>query len=154
VELDEALILELTEFKGMVEMSSINKLLKLSHDNPIWDVFRDLLIQHQHVRDDFDKRYGEFYQLERQLYHAIQQVTQNRFTNKFFDIVLFLCHYYILWNEKGKLAGIKIAIEQQIELLTHLLSRDIVNAILTMEKHLFFTQKNLLDCVKNLDRKH
>lgn len=153
VELDESLILELIEFKRILEMSSINKLLQLSPDNPIWEVFREILIQHQNVRDNFAKRHGEFQQLEKQFHGAIQQVSKNRFTNRFFDLVLFVRHYYFLWGNKGKLTGIKIAIEQQIELLTHLLRRDVVNAVLTVEKNLFFSQESLLNSVKNLNTK-
>jgi DNA-binding GntR family transcriptional regulator len=154
VELDEELIVELTEFRGMVEKSSINKLLKLSQDNPVWDVFRDILIQHQEVRDDFEQRYGEFHQLDKRFQRAIQDASKNRFTNKFFDFALFISHYYFLWNKDGKLASIKIAIEQQIELLTYLLSRDVVNVILVMEKHMKATRKNLLVCVKNINKKN
>lgn len=150
VELDEELIVELTEFKGMVEQSSVNKLLKLSQDNPVWDVFRDILIQHQEVRDDFEQRYNEFHQLDERFQRAIQDASKNRFANKFFDFALFVSHYYFLWNEESKLASIKIAIEQQIELLTYLLSRDVVNVILVMEKHMKATRSNLLACVKTL----
>lgn len=150
VELDEELIVELIEFRGMVEQSSVNKLLKLSQDNPVWDVFRDILMQHQEVRDDFEQRHNEFHQLDERFQRAIRDASKNRFTNKFFDFALFISHYYFMWNEDGKLTNIKIAIEQQIELLTYLLSRDVVNVILVMERHMKATRKNLLACVKTL----
>ncbi|WP_019028958.1 GntR family transcriptional regulator [Colwellia piezophila] len=153
VELDEELIIELTEFREMLEINSILNLLKLSRDNHIWDVFRDILCQHQQVRDDFDERHSEFHQLDRRFHCAIQQASKNRFTNKFFDIVFLVCHYYSLWDKKGKLAATKIALDQHIELLTYLLSHDGVNAILTMKTVMQSTQKNLLVCVKILNTK-
>lgn len=151
VELDEKLIRELTEYRVMVEMNSMNKLIDLPDDNSVWENFREMLTLYKQVRDNFEQRYGEFQELDSRFHHALVHASNNRFTNKFFDIVLFVFHYYFLWNEKGRLTSIKVDIEQHIELLTHILSRDIAKARSIMENHILTTQKNLLGCAKNLN---
>lgn len=150
VELDESLILELTSFREMVELRSISDLLKLPADNPVWDSLRTLLIQHQEIKNDFDTRYMEFPELDKRLHFTILNTSKNRYTNKFYDIVFFICNYYFLWDKQDKLESIRIAIDEHIDLLSHMISFNNADSILTMKTHMSSTQKNLLNCVNDL----
>lgn len=151
VEFDEAFARELIDFREMVEMNALNRLLKVPGDHEIWTDLENLLKLHQDVRADMKKRYVEFPDLDKALHFKLREIDQNRFTNQFYEIVAFICHYHYQWDKSGELERFTVAIDEHIEILKHLISHDHAGAVLSMKTHLESAKKTLLGCVHGLE---
>lgn len=151
VKFDKDFARELVSFRQMVEMKAITDLLKVPSDDPIWQELNELLIQHKEVRADMENRYLEFPDLDKALHHKIKQSTSNRFTDQFYAIVSFVCHYHYQWDKTGELERFTVAIDEHIDLLNNLVTQNTAGAVLSMEKHLASAEETLLLSVDALD---
>lgn len=150
VKFDKEFARELVSFRQMLEMNAITELLKLPKSDPIWQELADLLTKHQAVRADIHNRYSEFPDLDKALHFKIKQCTNNRFTNQFYDIISFVCHYHYQWDKTGELERFTVAIDEHIDILNNLLTHNTAGAIMSMERHLGTAEKTLLRCVHGL----
>ena len=151
VKFDEDFARELISFREMVEMRAITELLKFPKDHSIWQDLKKLLVKHQEVSQDMENRYSEFPDLDRELHFIILQSAKNRFTQQFFDIVSFVCHYHYQWDKTGELERFTVAINEHIDLLHNLITHNNAGAILSLERHLQTAETTLLRCVHGLD---
>jgi DNA-binding GntR family transcriptional regulator len=152
VKFDEEFARELVSFRQMVEMRAITELLKMPKDNPIWQELEDILAQHQAVSADMETRYLEFPDLDKALHYAIKKSSNNRFTNQFYDIVSFVCHYHYQWDKTGELERFTTAINEHIDILNNLVTHNTAGAIMSMERHLQSAETTLLRCVHGLGK--
>ncbi len=144
VEFDEKFALELIEFRRILEMSSITKLLTVPENDPVWGELSELLDKHLAVLNDVENRYTEVSELDRNFHYIIQRTSDNRFFMQFFDVVSLICHYHYQWNKSDELERNKVALEEHITIITHLLTHNTSGAIIAMETHLNTAQKTLL----------
>ncbi|MDO6489641.1 GntR family transcriptional regulator [Colwellia sp. 6_MG-2023] len=151
VKFDEDFARELISFREMLEMRAITELLKQPKDHPVWFELQELLVKHQDVSQDMENRYLEFPALDRALHFIILQSAKNRFTQQFFDIVSFVCHYHYQWDKTGELERFTIAINEHIDLLNNLITHNNAGTIMSLEKHLKSAESTLLRCVHGLD---
>lgn len=151
VKFDEQFARELISFRQMVEMRSVSDLMKLSNDHPVWASFSELLEQHIAVRDDLNNRYQEFPDLDRALHLHIQEASNNRFARQFFEIASFICHYHYQWDKQGELERYEVAIDEHIDLLNNLITRNVSGVVLSLDNHLDSAKKTLLRCVHGLE---
>jgi len=151
VKFDEDFARELVAFREMVEMRSITELLKKPKEDPVWEQLQTLLVQHQEVSLDMENRYREFPDLDRALHMIVLNSSKNRFTQQFFDIVSFVCHYHYQWDKTGELERFTVAINEHIDLLNNLLAHNNAGAILSLGKHLQTAETTLLRCVHGLE---
>jgi DNA-binding GntR family transcriptional regulator len=152
VKFDEEFARELVSFRQMVEMRAITELLKIPKDNTIWQELEDILAQHQAVSADMENRYLEFPDLDKALHYAIKKSSNNRFTNQFYDIVSFVCHYHYQWDKTGELERFTTAINEHIDILNNLVTHNTAGAIMSMERHLQSAETTLLRCVHGLEK--
>jgi DNA-binding GntR family transcriptional regulator len=151
VKFDEEFARELVSFRQMVEMRAITELLNLPKDNSVWQELTELLALHKEVRADMENRYLEFPDLDKALHYNIKAGNKNRFTNQFYDIVSFVCHYHYQWDKTGELERFTVAIDEHIDILNNLVTHNTAGAILSMERHLESAEKTLLRCVHGLE---
>lgn len=151
VEFDEQFAKELVAFRELVEMKAISQLLHLPKEDPVWDELKSCLEKHIELRDNFDSRYLEFPDADRQLHLIVQSALNNRFTSQFSDIVSFVCHYHYQWDKMGEKERFEVAVNEHIALLNALLTRDTVEAIKAMEVHLNTAKVTLLRSVHGLE---
>ena len=151
VKFDEEFARELVSFRQMVEMRAITELLKSPKKHPVWQELNELLTQHQAVRSDMENRYLEFPDLDKSLHYAIKKSSKNRFTNQFYDIVSFVCHYHYQWDKTGELERFTVAIDEHIDILNNLVTQNTAGAIMSMERHLKTAETTLLRCVHGLE---
>jgi DNA-binding GntR family transcriptional regulator len=151
VKFDEEFARELVAFRQMVEMRAITELLKLPKEDPIWQELGELLVKHQDVSADMENRYLEFPDLDKALHYAIKKSSNNRFTNQFYDIVSFVCHYHYQWDKTGELERFTNAINEHIDILNNLVTHNTAGAIMSMERHLQSAETTLLRCVHGLE---
>ncbi len=152
VKFDEEFARELVSFRQMVEMRALTELLKLPKEHIVWQELKELLRKHQEIRADMENRYLEFPDLDRALHFTFQKCVKNRFTNQFFDIVSFVCHYHYQWDKTGELERFTVAIDEHIDLLNHLITHNNAGAIMSLEKHLNSAEETLLRCVHGLEK--
>ncbi len=151
VKFDEEFARELVSFRQMVEMKAITELLKLPKEDPVWQELGELLVKHQDVSADMENRYLEFPDLDNALHYAIKKSSNNRFTNQFYDIVSFVCHYHYQWDKTGELERFTTAINEHIDILNNLVTHNTAGAIMSMERHLQSAETTLLRCVHGLE---
>ena len=151
VKFDEEFARELVSFRQMVEMKAITELLKSPKEDAIWQELNELLAQHQAVSSDIKNRYLEFPDLDKALHYAIKKSSKNRFTNQFYDIVSFVCHYHYQWDKTGELERYTVAINEHIDILNNLVTHNTAGAIMSMEAHLQTAETTLLRCVHGLE---
>ena len=152
VKFDEDFARELVSFREMVEMRAITELLKHPKEHPVWQELQALLVKHQEVSEDMENRYLEFPDLDRALHLIILQSAKNRFTQQFFDIVSFVCHYHYQWDKTGEFERFSIAINEHIDLLNNLITHNNAGAIMSLERHLQSAESTLLRCVHGLEK--
>lgn len=152
VKFDEEFARELISFREMVEMRAITELLKYPKEHPVWQKLQDLLIKHQEVSQNMENRYMEFPDLDRDLHLIILESANNRFTQQFFDIVSFVCHYHYQWDKTGEQERFTVAINEHIDLLNNLITHNNAGTIMSLERHLQSAQTTLLRCVHGLEK--
>ena len=150
VEFDEKFATELVEFRRILEMNSITKLIAKPHDDPAWKQLSDLLDDHKEVLADFDNRFLEFSKLDSRLHFIIQEASENRFFMQFFDVVSLICHYHYQWDKHDEHERNFVAINEHIDILTHLLAHNTSGVINAMEKHLNTARETLLGSASGL----
>ncbi len=144
VEFDEKFALELMEFRRILEMNSITKLLAKPTDDPVWEQLSKLLDLHTEVLADIDNRYTDLSELDRQFHFIIQQASDNRFYLQFFNVVSLICHYHYQWDKSDERERNKVALEEHIEIMTNLLTHNTSGVISAMEQHLNSAKRTLL----------
>jgi len=151
VEFTEKFALELVEFRRILEMSSITKLLATPTDDPVWKELSVLLDKHIEVLADVDNRYTELSELDRKFHYIVQRASSNRFFMQFFDVVSLICHYHYQWDKSDELDRNKVALQEHVEIITQLLAHNTSGVISAMEVHLGTAKKTLLRSAHGLE---
>lgn len=153
VEFDEKFASELIEFRRILEMNSITKLLSRPSHDPVWSKLSDLLRRHNEVLADVDNRYREFSELDRSLHLIIQEASENRFFMQFFNVVSLICHYHYQWDRRDEYERNLTALHEHIDILTELLAHNTTGVIQALEVHLNTARKTLLNSAHGLTDK-
>ena len=146
VKFDDCFAEELIEFRKVLEMRALVKLMDQHDEHPVWEELREILSMHQAVKRNFDIRYMELPDLDARLHLAIQKGANNRFINQFFEVVSFVCHYHYQWKKGGQKERLRTAANEHIELLVAMLARDVAAAVKAMEVHLDTAERTLMEC--------
>jgi len=146
VKFDEQFAEELIEFRKVLEMRALVKLLDQNDDHPVWEELREILSDHLAVKRNFKNRFLEVRNLDARLHLAIQKGVSNRFIHQFFDVVSFVCHYHYQWNKEGEKERLRVALYQHIDILGAILARDTGAAVKYLEVHLNTAERTLMEC--------
>ena len=150
VKFDKKFAEDLIDFRRILEMNSITQLLMKPSDDKVWLELSDLLDQHRAVLADVENRFAEFSELDRQLHLIIQEASNNRFFMQFFNVVSIICHYHYQWDKYDEFERNVVALEEHIDILTHLLAHNTSGVINAMEVHLNTAKQSLLASAKGL----
>ena len=151
VKFDEKFALELVEFRRILEMSSITKLMAMPTEDSVRAELADLLDKHVAVLSDVENRYTELSELDRKFHFIVQRASDNRFFMQFFDVVSLICHYHYQWDKGDELERNKIALEEHVAIITQLLAHNTSGVLSAMETHLNTAKKTLLRSAHGLD---
>ena len=151
VKFDEKFALELVEFRRILEMSSITKLMAMPTDDAVWRELAELLDKHLEVLADVKNRYTELSELDRKFHFIVQRASDNRFFMQFFDVVSLICHYHYQWDKGDELERNQVALQEHIEIITQLLAHNTSGVLMAMETHLSTAKRTLLSSAHGLE---
>lgn len=63
---------------------------------------------------------------------------------QFFEVISMICHYHYQWNKGDELERNKVALEEHVAIMTHLLARNTSGVLAAMETHLITAKDTLL----------
>jgi len=144
VEFDERFAVELVECRRIFEFSAITELLAVPINNEIWNDLSKLLDEHLVVLSDVENRYKELRNLDRKFHNIILKSSNNRFYLQFFEVISLICHYHYQWDKSDELARNKVALEEHVTIMTHLLAHNTSGVMAAMETHLNTAKETLL----------
>jgi len=153
VEFDEKFALELVECRRIFEFSSITKLLTVPEDDAVWGALSELLDRHLAVLSDVENSYKELKDLDKKFHSIVHSASDNRFFMQFFEVISLICHYHYQWNNCDELERNKVALEEHIAIMTHLLARNTSGVLAAMETHLNTAKNTLLHSALSLINK-
>ncbi len=151
VKFDEKFALELVEFRRILEMSSITKLMAMPAEDVVWQELAELLDKHIEVLADVKNRYTELSELDRKFHFIVQRASDNRFFMQFFDVVSLICHYHYQWNRGDELERNQIALQEHVDIITQLLAHNTSGVLTAMETHLNTAKRTLLRSAHGLE---
>ena len=135
VEFDEAFAKELSEFRRILEINALKKLMLKTEQQNIQSKFTTLLEEHEKLQKNPDM-FLMLPPLDRKLHLSIQDGAENRFVRQFFNIVSFVCHYHYQWDKADEQARNLHAVDEHIDLIKKILSGDGVGAMTSLNNHL------------------
>jgi DNA-binding GntR family transcriptional regulator len=63
---------------------------------------------------------------------------------QFFEVISLICHYHYQWNNDDELERNKVALEEHVAIITHLLAHNTSGVLAAMETHLNTAKETLL----------
>ncbi|EKF61285.1 putative GntR family transcriptional regulator [Agrobacterium albertimagni AOL15] len=140
--------LELTEVREMFELRSAAAFVHLAADHPAWAELKTVEAQHHALLADIDNRYMEFSELDERFHLLVQKASSNRFIIDFYDIITIVFHYHYQWNKTNARARNQRALEEHLDYIRALLSRDPAAIQKACRQHLKSARETLLQSIQ------
>ncbi|MFN4205732.1 MAG: FCD domain-containing protein [Agrobacterium albertimagni] len=140
--------LELTEVREMFELRSAAAFVHLADDHPAWAELKTVEAQHHALLDDIDTRYTEFSELDERFHLLVQKASSNRFIIDFYDIITIVFHYHYQWNKTNARARNQRALEEHLDYIGALFSRDPAAIEKACRQHLKSARETLLQSIQ------
>ena len=133
---DEHFVDQLYEVRHMFEMHALSCFMRLPATDPAWADLEALLQDHKTLKQQIDKHYSDFSQLDQRFHLLLWSAHKNQFIRQFYDIISFVFHYHYQWDKSDERERNSLAIDEHIEIISKMLLKDLTGAIVSMEKHL------------------
>ncbi len=104
--------------------------------------------QHHALIADIDNRYMEFSELDERFHLLVQKASSNRFIIDFYDIISIVFHYHYQWNKTNARARNQRALEEHIDYIRALFSRDPSAIEKACRQHLKSARETLLQSIQ------
>jgi len=140
--------LELTEVREMFELRSAAAFVHLAEEHPAWAELKAVEAQHHALLADIDNRYMEFSELDERFHLLVQKASSNRFIIDFYDIISIVFHYHYQWNKTNARARNQRALEEHIDYIKALFSRDPSAIEKACRQHLKSARETLLQSIQ------
>lgn len=140
--------LELTEVREMFELRSAAAFVRLAEEHPAWAELKSVEAQHHELLADIDNRYMEFSELDERFHLLVQKASSNRFIIDFYDIISIVFHYHYQWNKTNARARNQRALEEHIDYIKALFSRDPSAIEKACRQHLKSARETLLQSIQ------
>lgn len=140
--------LELTEVREMFELRSAASFVHLAEEHPAWAELKAVEAQHHALLADIDNRYMEFSELDERFHLLVQKASSNRFIIDFYDIISIVFHYHYQWNKTNARARNQRALEEHIDYIKALFSRDPSAIEKACRQHLKSARETLLQSIQ------
>ncbi|ASJ72002.1 GntR family transcriptional regulator [Granulosicoccus antarcticus] len=139
---------ELSDFRTVLEMNSVRQLVALPATHEIWSQLDTLEQEHLALLDRIETDYHDFSRLDENFHTVINNVVSNRFIQEFQKIISLVFHYHYQWNKSDERVRNEAAIQEHLDYIGALRSRDINLAEAAASCHLSTSKQTLLTSLK------
>ncbi|ASQ05595.1 GntR family transcriptional regulator [Sinorhizobium meliloti WSM1022] len=139
--------LELTEVREMFELRSAARFVSLPDQDPAWEELKKIEAVHREILADIDNRYSEFSELDERLHLLVHKSSSNRFIIDFYDVIAIVFHYHYQWNKANARERNARALEEHLDYIVALQSRDPMLAEQACRRHLKSARETLLQSI-------
>ncbi|EGT0661340.1 GntR family transcriptional regulator [Citrobacter werkmanii] len=151
---DQAYAEQLFELREMLETHSLQHFLNLPDDDPRWLQAKTLLERHRILRDSIGSSFRMFSQLDREFHALLLSAADNIFFNQSLEIISVIFHFHYQWDESDLKQRNIIAIDEHMTILSALICRSDLDAILALRNHLETAKQSMLRSIQQNSRKN
>ncbi|HAU4331391.1 TPA: GntR family transcriptional regulator [Citrobacter freundii] len=145
---DQAYAEQLFELREMLETHSLQHFLNLPDDDPRWLQAKTLLERHRILRDSIGSSFRMFSQLDREFHALLLSAADNIFFNQSLEIISVIFHFHYQWDESDLKQRNIIAIDEHMTILSALICRSDLDAILALRNHLETAKQSMLRSIQ------
>lgn len=149
---DQAYAEQLFELREMLETHSLQHFLNLPDDDPRWLQAKTLLERHRMLRDRIGSSFRMFSQLDREFHALLLSAAENIFFNQSLEIISVIFHFHYQWDESDLKQRNIIAIDEHMTILSALICRSDLDAILALRNHLETAKQSMLRSIRQNNR--
>lgn len=142
---------ELSDFRLVLELDAIAKLVEAPVDHPVWPRLATLRVQHLALADQIDTHFHEFSKLDEAFHEAINAVVRNRFVAEFQKVISLIFHYHYMWDKTQEKQRNGAAIQEHLAIIDALEARDAGRALDAARQHLRTSKSTLLSSLRHHD---
>ncbi len=139
--------LELTEVREMFELRSAAAFAHLPEDHPAWRELDAIEAVHHDILADIENRYVDFSELDERFHLLVHRASKNRFVVDFYDVIAIVFHYHYQWNKTNARQRNARALEEHLEYIAALRSRDPAAIEAACRQHLKSARETLLQSI-------
>jgi DNA-binding GntR family transcriptional regulator len=132
----------------MFELRSAASFAALAPDHPAWNDLDRIEALHHEILADIDNRYKEFSELDERFHLLVHTSSSNRFIVDFYDIITIVFHYHYQWNKTNARERNARALEEHLDYIAALRSRDPVKVETACRRHLKSARETLLQSIQ------
>ncbi|TKV24117.1 GntR family transcriptional regulator [Citrobacter sp. wls613] len=151
---DQAYAEQLFELREMLETHSLQHFLNLPDNDPRWLQAKTLLERHRMLRDSIGSSFRMFSQLDREFHALLLSAADNIFFNQSLEIISVIFHFHYQWDESDLKQRNIIAIDEHMTILSALICRSDLDAILALRNHLETAKQSMLRSIQQNSRKN
>lgn len=145
---DQTYAENLFELREMLETHALTRFVNLPSQDERWIQARDLLDRHRSMRDTIASNYRHFAALDKEMHTLILSAANNPFFNQSLEIISVIFHSHYQWDETDLKQRNIVALEEHMALLTALISRRDVEALVALHNHLGTAKSSMIRCIR------
>lgn len=145
---DQAYAEQLFELREMLETHALQHFLNLPDGDPRWLKAKTLLEQHRMLRDSIGSSFRMFSQLDRDFHALLLSAADNVFFNQSLEIISVIFHFHYQWDESDLKQRNIIAIDEHMTILSALICRSDLDAILALRNHLETAKQSMIRSIR------
>ncbi|TKB77724.1 MAG: GntR family transcriptional regulator, partial [Mesorhizobium sp.] len=147
----EDFALELFEIRVMFELRSAQLFSLQPDSSPLWSKLAALKMAHTDLLERIEGRFHDFSGLDNRFHRLINEASQNRFIDDFYDIITFIFHYHYQWNKHDEKQRNLAAIHEHIAYIGALESRNSTRIEVACRAHLASARETLMRSLTAFD---
>lgn len=144
-----AYAVELSDFREVLELDAIRRLVTLPDAHPVWQTLRALRADHHALLARIETDFHDFSGLDERFHAALNSVVANRFVAQFQKVISLIFHYHYQWDKTLERHRNEAAIGEHFRILDALFARDGQTAEQAARAHLTTAKQTLLSAMRD-----
>ena len=140
---------ELSDFREVLEVDALRRLITLPDAHPVWDALRGLRADHLALLARIDRDFHDFSKLDERFHATLNSVVTNRFVAQVQKVISLIFHYHYQWDKTLERHRNEAAIGEHLTLMAALFARDGHAAEQAARAHLATAKQTLLSAMRD-----
>jgi DNA-binding GntR family transcriptional regulator len=140
--------LELSEVRELFELRSVQKFVELPEGDAAWRALDLIHRDHLLLKAEIENRHVDFSPLDERFHRLINNSSRNRFMVNFYALISMIFHYHYQWSKIGAKERHRVAIDQHLDYIAALKSRDRELAMGLCRAHMSTARATLLASIE------